>query len=204
MERLGGGVLAAVEVTSLDNLLASLRPSGPLPTYFPPLDALCAKHRAATLSPTLSISGRPAPLIYALVSRLAGLNYALLVVDFEGWFDASRLVCADEHLHHVYVMQDEDPCADLFNINSTHHGQQQDFYTRQIPPAPKIRAAAHQCMLRAAAASRHRQWWGEIVIGAEPAAGHVVVPPGRSRGWLRVERRGEAWLAHSEWGSFLF
>ncbi|PHH80095.1 hypothetical protein CDD82_1973 [Ophiocordyceps australis] len=158
----------------------------------PALDALCAHHHAATQSSTVSISGRAAPLIYALVSRLASLRYALLVVDLQGWFDATRLDCADEDLHHVHVMQqqDEEPRT---------REEEEERAT-----AAEIRAAAGEVMRAAPLASRHRVWWGTVVIGADAAAGRVVVPLRAAQAWLRVERRGEAWLAECEWGSFVF
>ncbi|RDA94837.1 hypothetical protein CP533_4294 [Ophiocordyceps camponoti-saundersi (nom. inval.)] len=209
----------------LDSLrLALATPSRIKPTHLSELDAIAARHYRDTQSPTLALTGRSLPLIYKIVSTLvsAPWHYAVLVVDVDGSFDATRLTlsCDDDDLAHVYVQRPED--------DGDEEEEQDD--------ADSVRdlvVSAQRFMLYEAPASSSRHWWGTVVVGGGRSgglAGLVDVVAGFN-GWLHIERQvvvppyppnldldealaqreerqrlvdAAAWTASSSWGDFVF
>ncbi|GJN86651.1 peptidase M43, pregnancy-associated plasma-A [Purpureocillium lilacinum] len=246
----GRMLLAAVEEASLEEILDSLRASLPDPaasdatppqntrskvkvktTHMDELDRVAARHFRDTQAATTSISGRGLPLLYTLVSQLAAppLRQAVLVVDLDGRFDATRLTCTEDDMRHVYVQRPA-------HSGSAVTGPGMEGHLRALVAD----AGAFMLYDDAAQASRARQWWGTLVVGGGgggggaggggyggPGAGDVVTG---WRGWLRVDRdevpafalgmsadealaqrraRQDAvdaagWAATSPWGGFVF
>ncbi|UNI15634.1 hypothetical protein JDV02_002149 [Purpureocillium takamizusanense] len=196
------------------------------------LDRVAARHFRDTRAATTSVSGRGLALLYALVSRLAGppLRQAVLVVDLDGRFDATRLTCAEDDMRHVYVQRPA-------RSGSAATGPGMERHLRAVIAD----AGAFMLYDDAAWASRWRQWWGTLVVGGgggggggygtgyggPGAAGDVVTG---WRGWLRVDREevpafalgmsadealaqrrarqdavdAAGWAASSPWGGFVF
>ncbi|KAM4065956.1 peptidase M43, pregnancy-associated plasma-A [Hirsutella rhossiliensis] len=225
---MGKRVLDEVEETTLDEILNSLRAALPdaaaaapsrglKPTHMDELDRVAARHLRDTQAPTLAIAGRSLPLLYKLVATLVSPPHrqAVLVVDADGRFDATRLACHDDDdLRHVYVQQ----CG----------GAASPEHLRALV------ADAEAFMLYHAAArpSRSRRWWGTVVVlggaGAPGLGGGDVVAGWK--GWLRVDRDqvqpfalgvgvddalaerdarqravdAAGWAATSPWGGFVF
>ncbi|ODA83128.1 hypothetical protein RJ55_01638 [Drechmeria coniospora] len=179
-------------------------------THMDELDKIASLHFRDTQAAAVSISGRNLPLIYKLISSLVSppLCKTLMVLDLDGRFDATRITCAEEHLHHVYVQRPA-------------HSSPETVRT--------LVADAQGFMLYNAAsqASLSRQWWGTIVIGGLGSAGDLVAG---WKGWLRVDREpvqpfalgissdealtqrkarqdavdAAGWAATSPWGGFVF
>ncbi|KAF5635149.1 hypothetical protein F52700_5540 [Fusarium sp. NRRL 52700] len=178
-------------------------------THISEVDGMVAAHFHATKSAGLGISGRHLPLLYRLISNLITPPhfYAILVIDIEGRFDATRLTCSPSHLQHVYVHRP----------------------ARSDPENTRALVADAEGILlygNVAKASAGREWWGTIVVGGV-GAGDVTTG---WKGWLRVDRenvRGFApgtsaeealdqkrqrqdivdaagWAAASQWGGFVF
>ncbi|KAF5555627.1 hypothetical protein FPHYL_8178 [Fusarium phyllophilum] len=226
----GSRLLGEVAEMSLEDVLRNLRSSLPpdpnrltsrdqvhyqpqiLPnklTHISELDDITAAHFHATKSAGLGISGRHLPLLYRLISNLINPPhcYAILVIDIEGRFDATRLTCAPSHLQHVYVH-----CP-----------------ARSDPDNTRALVAEAEGILlygSVAKASAGREWWGTVVVGGV-GAGDVTTG---WKGWLRVDSenvRGFApgisaeealdqkrqrqhivdaagWAATSQWGGLVF
>ncbi|KAM0252946.1 hypothetical protein ACHAP5_000809 [Fusarium lateritium] len=226
----GSRLLNEVEEISLEEMLRSLRSSltldsnvlgAPTQTQHQPhihrtklthlssLDDIAAAHFHTTKSPGISISGRHLPLLYTLISNLVSPPhlYAVLVIDIEGRFDATRLTCLPTHMQHIYIQKPVQ--TDMDQIRA-------------------LAAQAEGILLYGdvARASAGREWWGTIVVGGL-GAGDIATG---WKGWLRVERenvRGFAlgisaeeavsqkeqrqdvvdsadWAASSQWGGFVF
>lgn len=178
-------------------------------THISSLDDIAAAHFHTTKAPGISISGRHLPLLYTLISNLISPPhlYAVLVIDVEGRFDATRLTCLTTHMEHVYIQK---PARG---------------YVEQVRA---LAAEAEGILLYGDVArqSAGREWWGTIVVGGL-GAGDIATG---WKGWLRVERenvRGFAlgisadeavsqkekrqdvvdsagWAASSQWGGFVF
>ncbi|RBR09434.1 uncharacterized protein FIESC28_09884 [Fusarium coffeatum] len=225
----GSRLLGEVEELSLEEMLRSLRSSvSSLPnvlgtrtqvqqpqiqptklTHISPLDEIAAAHFHTTKAAGIGISGRYLPLLYKLVSDLVSPphSYAILVVDIEGRFDATRLTCSPSHMQHAYVQRP----------------------ARSDPEHTRTLIAETEGVLLygdVARASAGREWWGTIVVGG-PGAGDISAG---WKGWLRVDRenvRGFAmgisaeealdqqkqrqdvvdaagWVASSQWGGYTF
>ncbi|KAG6000176.1 hypothetical protein E4U21_005756 [Claviceps maximensis] len=212
----GSRVLGQIEEGTLEEILTQLRSSiDPSPpsrlkqTHIPALDALAATHLRETQSPAISLCGRPLPLLYKMVSTLISPPHskAVFVLDLEGRFDAASLDCEDGDLAHVYVRRP---------------ARSEPEHLRELV------AGAEEFMLYDAVASgsRHREWWGTVVVGGL-AAGDVTAG---WKGWLRTERSSvpgfawgvgvedvwrqreereraveeKGWVASSQWGGFEF
>ncbi|RGP59438.1 hypothetical protein FSPOR_11315 [Fusarium sporotrichioides] len=157
----------------------------------------------------IGISGRHLPLLYKIVSNLVSPPhlYAILVIDIEGRFDATRLTCLPSHMRHVYIQRP----------------------ARSDPEHIRALVAEAEVILLygdVARASAGREWWGTVVVGG---LGYGDISAGW-KGWLRVDRenvRGFAssisaeealdqkeqrqdvvdtagWAATSHWGGFTF
>ncbi|KAH7148952.1 hypothetical protein EDB81DRAFT_481615 [Dactylonectria macrodidyma] len=226
----GARLLGEVEETSLEEMLHGVRSALTLdldstspsnrastqvpiqaakPTHMRPLDELAARRFQNTKTAGVSLSGRHLPLLYKIISALVSppCLHALLVIDLEGRFDATRLTCDESHLHHVYVQHPA-------------HSSPERLRT--------VVSEAEGFMLygNGAHASGARQWWGTVVVGGI-GAGDIATG---WKGWLRVDRehiRGFAlgisgeeameqrgrrqdavdaagWAATSDWGGFSF
>lgn len=189
----------------------------------PELDYTIARHFRATQVPSLSINGRNLPLIYKLASTLVSSphGYALLIIDLEGRFDATRLSCTEADAHHIYVQRPPRPRS--FASSATEEtGSTSIDHLRSLV----VEADSFMLYSPAAAPSASRRWWGSVILGGL-GAGDVVAG---WKGWLRVERehvrgfahgtsaeealdrrsaRQEAvdatgWVAESQWGGFVF
>ncbi|CCE31743.1 uncharacterized protein CPUR_05598 [Claviceps purpurea 20.1] len=214
---MGSLLLGQIEEVSLEELLTQLRssinasaiPSRLKQTHIPPLDALAATHLRDTQSPTISLYGRSLPLLYKIVATLISPPHskAVFVLDLEGRFDAASLDCEDADLAHVYVQ---------------HPARSTPEHLRGLI----ANAEAFMLYDEDAQRSRHREWWGTLVVGGL-AAGDVTAG---WKGWLRVERgsvpgfalgmgvedawrqrerrdravEDKGWVASSEWGGFEF
>ncbi|CAJ0540027.1 Ff.00g073450.m01.CDS01 [Fusarium sp. VM40] len=226
----GSRLLGEVEEMSLEEMLRSLRSSltfdsnafgAPTQaqhqphvqrtksTHISSLDDIAAAHFHTTKAPGISISGRHLPLLYTLISNLISPPhlYAVLVIDVEGRFDATRLTCLSTHMQHVYIQRPAR--GDLEQVRA-------------------LAAEVEGILLYGdvARASASREWWGTIVVGGL-GAGDIATG---WKGWLRVERenvRGftlgisaeeavsqkeqrqdvvdsAGWAATSQWGGFVF
>lgn len=194
---------------------------GPLKvTHMHELDQVAARHFRETQAPTLAVGGRHVPLLIRLASSLVSAphHFALLVIDLEGRFDATRLTCEAADARHIYVHRPSlvgDPEEEDSGDGDGNHVR-------------ALLAEAEKFMLygSGAAASAGRMWWGTFVLGGL-GAGDVVAD---WRGWLKVSRehvdaltpglsaeealghrnaRQEAvdaasWMADSHWGRFSF
>ncbi|KAF4976894.1 hypothetical protein FZEAL_6496 [Fusarium zealandicum] len=178
-------------------------------TYMQPLDDIAARHFNATKAAGISISGRHLALLYKLISILVSPPhlYAVLIIDLEGRFDATRLTCSPSHTRHVYVQRP----------------------ARSSPEQLRALVAEAEGVLLygdVAQASAGREWWGTVVVGGL-GAGDVSAG---WKGWLRVDRehvrefalgisaeeafeqRGRrqdvvdaaGWAVTSQWGGFTF
>ncbi|KAF4966154.1 hypothetical protein FSARC_6153 [Fusarium sarcochroum] len=178
-------------------------------THIRPLDDIAAVHFHTTKAAGISISGRHLPLLYKLISTLISPphQYAVLIIDIEGRFDATRLTCSPSHTQHVYVQRP----------------------ARSSPEQIRALVAEAEGLLLysdVARASAGREWWGTILVGGL-GAGDIAAG---WKGWLRVDRehvRGFAlgisaeealnqkeqrqdvvdaagWAATSQWGGFTF
>ncbi|KAF5652504.1 hypothetical protein F25303_3192 [Fusarium sp. NRRL 25303] len=226
----GSRLLGEVVEMSLEDVLRNIRSSLPpdpncssirdqvqhqpqiLPnklTYVSELDDITEVHFNATKSAGLGISGRHLPLLYRLISNLITPPhlYAILVIDIEGRFDATRLTCSPYHLQHAYIYRP----------------------ARSDPDNTRALVAEAEGILlygSVTKASAGREWWGTIVVGGV-GAGDITTG---WKGWLRVDRenvRGFApgisaeealdqkrqrqdivdaagWVATSQWGGFVF
>ncbi|KAG5926115.1 hypothetical protein E4U53_003158 [Claviceps sorghi] len=214
----GSRLLGQIEEGTLEGILTQLRSSvnaGPArlkQTHVAALDALAATHLRETQSPTISLCGRPLPLLYKIVSTLVSPPHskAVFVVDLEGRFDAASLDCEAADLAHVYV------------VRSSRGGPE---HLRGLVAGAERFMLHHEDARR----SRDREWWGTVVLGGL-AAGDVTAG---WKGWLRIERiersplpgfaagfgvdevwgQREAreraveetgWVASSQWGGFTF
>ncbi|KAF4999726.1 hypothetical protein FGRMN_2291 [Fusarium graminum] len=226
----GSRLLGEVEEMSLEEMLRGLRSSLTLGfgtlgvptqtqhqphiqrtklTRIPSLDEISAAHFHNTKAAGISVSGRHLPLLYMLISHLISppYLYAVLVIDIEGHFDATRLTCLSSHMRHVYVQRPAR--GDLEQTRA-------------------LVAQAENILLYGdvARVSAGREWWGTIVVGGL-GAGDIATG---WKGWLRVDRenvRGFAlgisaeealsqkkqrqhivdaagWAATSQWGGFVF
>ncbi|KAI2640046.1 hypothetical protein GGS21DRAFT_487784 [Xylaria nigripes] len=176
----GAGLLAEVEEESLEELLRSLRTTN-APSHhtssipFADLSALTTRYHQATQSapyPLFSVTGRYLPLLYHLISTLIAPphNFTVVVIDAETKFDVTHLVRPNTASHPATV-------NDLHHVYVYRPPRGQDHIKAAI-------AAAEEFMLYGAHGSRHRQWWGTVVIGG---VGGGQVNAGW-RGWLRVDR----------------
>ncbi|KAG6016050.1 hypothetical protein E4U41_004525, partial [Claviceps citrina] len=196
------------------------QPSRLKQTHIPALDALAATHLRDTQSPTISLCGRPLPLLYKMVATLVSPPHCktVFVLDLDGRFDAASLDCEAADLAHVYVQRPRAQGSSSSSSSSSLSPEQ----------VRGLVAGADDFMLYHddARGSRHREWWGTLVVGAL-AAGDVTagwkgwlrverspVPgfapeAGVDEGWAQRERRERAveekgWVASSEWGGFEF
>ncbi|KAF5004346.1 hypothetical protein FDECE_9150 [Fusarium decemcellulare] len=226
----GGRLLGEVEETSLEELLRRVRSTLTLDpnllgnraqtqtqthsqatklTHMQALDEIAARHFQGTKAAGISISGRHLPLLYKLISTLVTPPhlYAVLVIDIEGRFDATRLTCSPSHTRHIYIHRP----------------------ARSSPEQLRALVAEAEDVLLygpVAQASAAREWWGTIVVGGL-GAGDVAAG---WKGWLRVDRehvrgftpgisaeealeqRGKrqdvveaaGWAVTSQWGGFTF
>lgn len=175
----------------------------------------------------MAISGRYLPLLYKLASTLVSAPhyYAVLVIDLEVRFDATRLSCNADDARHIYVHRP--------SRTGIHNGDLtgEDGGGARGGAADHLRfllSGAEKFMLygTGAVSSASRRWWGTFVVGGL-GAGDVVAD---WRGWLKVSRehveplsfgmsaeealrqrhgRQEAvdeaaWVAESHWGNFSF
>ncbi|CEI66764.1 hypothetical protein FVEN_g12565 [Fusarium venenatum] len=180
----GSRLLGEIEEMSLEEMLRGLRSSPTLDpnvlglrtqfqprklTHISPLDEIAAAHFHTTKIASIGISGRHLPLLYKVVSNLVSPPhlYAILIIDIEGRFDATRLHCSPSHMRHVYVQR---PAR-----NDPEH-------TRTLV------AEAEGILLYGdvARASAGREWWGTIVVGGL-GSGDISA---NWKGWLRVDREG--------------
>ncbi|OBS28875.1 hypothetical protein FPOA_02810 [Fusarium poae] len=225
----GSRLLGEIEEMSLEEILRSLRSSLTSDpnvlglrtqfqqpqiqprklTHISPLDGISAAHFHTTKTAGIGISGRHLPLLYKVVSNLVGppYLYAILIIDIEGRFDATRLNCSLSHMRHVYIQR---PAR-----NDPEH-------TRALV------AEAEGILLYGdvARASAGREWWGTIVVGGL-GSGDISA---NWKGWLRVDREGvrgfglgisaeealdqkeqrqdvvdmAGWAVTSQWGGFTF
>ncbi|KAG5920232.1 hypothetical protein E4U42_006263 [Claviceps africana] len=210
----GSWLLGQIEEATLEEILAQLRSSINPPcrlkqTHIAALDALAATHLRETQSPTVSLCGRPLPLLYKIVSTLVSPPHAkaVFVVDLDGRFDVSCLDCEGGDLAHVYVQRPSRGSPEQLR---------------------RVVAGAEHFMLyhEDARRSRDREWWGTVVVGGL-AAGDVTAG---WKGWLRIERssvpgfaagvgvdevwrqreareravEATGWVASSQWGGFEF
>ncbi|KAI0438490.1 hypothetical protein F4803DRAFT_91545 [Xylaria telfairii] len=141
------------------------------------LSAITTRYQRTTQSappPLMSVSGRYLPFLYHLISTLISPPhaYTVVVIDTEGKFDATRLVAKTA----------EHPAtpADLEHVHVYRPG-------RGIGRVKAVLETLDDFMLYGAHASRGREWWGTVVIGA--TGGHVNAG---WKGWLRVDREDVA------------
>ncbi|PHH71550.1 hypothetical protein CDD80_5146 [Ophiocordyceps camponoti-rufipedis] len=219
----------------LDSLRLALKPSVRTKrTHVAELDAVAARHYRDTQAATLALTGRSLPLIYKVVSTLvsAPWRYAVLVVDVDGCFDASRLMCADEDdLAHVYVQRAGDDDDDGDGDSQEEEDDEDD--NTDADAVRKLVVAAQRFMLYDAVASASRHWWGTIVVGGSgpgSLAGLPVDVVAGRKGWLHIDREAvppfppgltvdealaqrearqrvvdaAGWTATSPWGGFVF
>ncbi|KAG9251728.1 uncharacterized protein F5Z01DRAFT_263551 [Emericellopsis atlantica] len=234
---MGARILGEVEEMSLEEILDTIRTSlgsaatkTPLKTtHLPALDEIAARHFRATQAPTLALHGRHLPLLYKLTSTLVAPphSYALLVIDLEGRFDATRLTCPEMDARHIYIHRPSRPSS-YGTSPAEGDGDHNSNGTTSADHLRALVAEAGNFMLYGAAAapSASRQWWGTIVVGGM-GAGQVVAG---WKGWLRISREetpgfalgtsaeealtrrsarqsvveAAGWIAESQWGDFVF
>ncbi|KAJ2982750.1 hypothetical protein NQ176_g1180 [Zarea fungicola] len=203
---LGARILNEVGGGSLEEVLDGLRTCNQKTNYIKntgitELDEIVSRHFHTTKIGGLTITGRYLPLIYKIASTLAS-HKALVIIDYEGRFEASRLTCAQSDLEHIYVLRPEARDRDLMaNVDR------------------------YMLYSKAAKDSAHREFWGTIVIGGP--GGDVTAG---WKGWLRVDREqvprfpsdmtiqeallqrdarqaavdAAGWQVSSPWGDFIF
>lgn len=170
----------------------------------------------------MSITGRSLALLYHLLSSLVSPPHqlAVLVVDLEDRFDATRLACGDSDARHIYVQR---AARIVPGTDGTKTATDSPAGPEQLRA---LVAEAEGFILYGAHASAARSWWGTVVVGGM-GAGDMVAG---WKGWLRVDReavrsfplgtsaaealgrreaRQEAvdaagWAATSQWGGFVF
>lgn len=230
-EATGARVLAEIEETTLEEILNSLRSSialdaaaesstaiNPEPTTpdtkrkppplqtktFPiaALNDLAARHRRATGSALVSVSGRHHALLYLLIATLIAPPHsqAVVVVDLDGRFDPVRLL---QQYASVSPRQPPSPSpsptpADLAHVHVHRPARTSGPQSAVVRAAV---AAAEQHLVYGRHGSGGREWWGTVVMGGGGAATAAVgdvedavavdVVAGQ-RGWLRVEREETA------------
>ncbi|KAJ6782662.1 hypothetical protein PWT90_00215 [Aphanocladium album] len=173
------------------------------------LDEIVTRHFQSTKIGGLSITGRYLPLVYKIASTLVSSpnNKAVIIIDYEGRFEALRLKCSTADLDHIYVLQPAESARDqirdiIADIES---------YMVYDPEAKQ---------------SSDRELWGTIAIGG---TGGGDVSAGW-KGWLHVDREqvqpfpsditlnealqqreerqkavdAAGWQASSAWGDFIF
>ncbi|KAM3451737.1 hypothetical protein NHJ6243_009533 [Beauveria neobassiana] len=71
------------------------------------LDEIIGRHFQYTKTGGLAITGRYLPLVYKIASTLASPpnNKVVIIIDYEGSFQASRLNCSESALEHIYVLR---------------------------------------------------------------------------------------------------
>ena len=153
-------------------------------------------------------------------------HFAVLLIDLEGRFDATRLSCDEADACHIYVHRPSrsDGTGTDEDLGAIDGGE-------TLEDAEHLRSLvseAKEFMLYSdtTASSANRRWWGTVVIGGF-GAGDLVAG---WKGWLRVSRQqiqafnlgtsvGESlgrrdsrqtavdsagWMAESQWGHFAF
>ncbi|KAK3317011.1 hypothetical protein B0H66DRAFT_520197 [Apodospora peruviana] len=227
----GARMLSEVEETSLDEILTSLRTnltngnnnhndspdrvaastSAPPPRTFPisRLNELVRRHFRATQSAPLAITGRHHELLYVLVATLIAPPFekAVSIVDFDGRFDALRLLATAPYGDEIGVAtaahseeeQGRIQAVEMSSSNRIVRRSDLDHVYILCPARGDLThiadciASMEEYMVYGSHRSRAREWWGTMVIGGglNPAggasAGHVAVTAGW-RGWLRVDR----------------
>jgi hypothetical protein len=124
------------------------------------------------------MTGRYLPLIYQLISTLisARYRYAVVVIDAEGRFDATRLVSAISSTPIPVISAQLATMADLKHVHVYHP-------PRSTHAVQATLAAAEGYMLYGRHTSRDRKWWGTMVIGDR--GGDVNAD---WKGWLQTTR----------------
>lgn len=141
-----------------------------------------AQNFRSTHATPLQLAGRYMPLVYSLVSALVASpnSKAVVIIDVDSRFDATRLAAAEDDIRHVHVYRPARCSPEKLG---------------------DVVAAAETWMLYGHHDSRTREWWGTIVIGS-PLAVHppsaAAAAGGRAaarvdvtaswRGWMRVDR----------------
>lgn len=198
-------------------------------THIQELDELAARHFRVTQAPAIAISGRYLSLVYKVASTLVSPPHelALLVIDLEGRFDATRLSCTDEDATHIYVHRLDygDGINEHVPEDEPSHDSTTSLSQEQLR---EMVSGADDFFLYSTVASPSagRACWGTIVVG-DVGAGDAVAG---WKGWLRVDRettRGfslgtsvedalrrrsarqdvadaAGWAAESPWGKFVF
>ncbi len=173
------------------------------------LDEIVAQHFRSTKIGGLSVTGRYLPLIYKVASTLVSApnNKAIIIVDYEGRFQASRLTCNKSDLEHIYVMRPAENTRD----------QARDIIINTENYILFNHLARHSAV---------RELWGTMVLGG---VGGGDITAGW-KGWLRVDREevrpfppntsievalrrreerqrtvdAAGWQVSSAWGGFVF
>lgn len=131
------------------------------------MDEITARHFQSTKIGGLSVTGRYLPLVYKIASTLASPpnNKVIIIIDYEGRFQASRLICSKSDLDHIYVLRPAESTRD----------QVRDIITD---------AENYMIYNHGARRSASRELWGTIVLGG---VGGGDITAGW-KGWLRVDR----------------
>lgn len=173
------------------------------------LDDIISRHFQDTKIGGLSITGRYLPLAYKIISTLASppSNKVIIVIDYEGGFQASRLTCSQCDLEHIYVLRLAENTRDQVRV---------------------IIANTEKYLLYDDGAKRSagRELWGTVVLG-NVGGGDITAG---WKGWLRVDREqtrpfppditieealqqreerqvevdNAGWQVSSPWGGFVF
>lgn len=178
-------------------------PQNPHPRLpIPSLASLAARHHQASQSlppPLLSLSGRYLPFLYHLVSTLlaAPHEYAVVVVDQDHRFDVTRLVSASSSSVAAAASTGSSPGCTVADLR--HLYVYQPARGSHLAPVQACIAAAREHMLYGRHGSRHRAWWGTVVIGAGNGSSAAAAAAGGERivadvmaswkGWLHVQRQ---------------
>ncbi|KAI3342556.1 hypothetical protein F4824DRAFT_208942 [Ustulina deusta] len=149
------------------------------------LSALISRYHRATQSapsPLISVGGRYLPFLYHLISTLiaAPHDFAVVVVDAEAKFDATRLIGSTD------AEKPSHPAtpADLAHVHVYRPAR------RGREHVEAVLAGVDEYMVYGDHASRGRAWWGTVVVGG--TGGDVNAG---WKGWLRIEREGVAGFA---------
>lgn len=173
------------------------------------LDEIVAQHFRSTKIGGLAVTGRYLPLIYKIASTVvsAPFSKAMIIVDYEGRFQASRLTCKRSDLEHIYVTRPAESTRD----------QAKDLI---------IDTENYILFSDRARHSASRELWGTIVLGGL-GGGDIIAG---WKGWLRVDREevrpfppntsveealrqrderqravdAAGWQVSSAWGGFVF